>query len=518
MIPKTPILVVTHLLALGIAYCVARNMTPPVAPEGAAPVRSKSQTRDRAASSGDGGQLLTGFLMEQKEKKSKYDELKETLPVAKDLKGAVVAAIDALGGSEWAHNLTEEERADRIAEVEVRVLHWMKQNPGEAMDFLLKDPGSNEAGLPYFLRKNVFKEIVSADGVLKSLPWLTTRGTRALPNLCAGAIDEIKAGGGVAFLAKLQAAMEGNDFEATYRTAGVEGTKTRDPFSDGETFLVMAGKSIPFGEKEKLLELAKRQPDAESRAMLLSGFGRSDARAAAWLLDIIAGGELDEDVASQVKGNLGDAVLRAPSMDLEQRVEARRATKGNEVKARESIVDEMVGGDVSNLLEKGRDWRYEFRHGMASVDDVMAAVHIGVPIPAEAEDAVRITLYRHLSEEDPEKALPLLDGLSDDRRRAVLFDFTLNNQGNVSPDNYLRFLADVPEPVTPHENDLQTKAWNFKARECLTRYGEDYVEWVKQMPPGHDKDAAMNSLIQVTRQENPAKARELNDQLFPKKP
>lgn len=518
MIPKTPILVVSHLLALGIAYGVARNITPPaVMTEGPAPVRSKSQSRDRSAGSSDGGQLLAGFLKEQTERKSRYEELKTTLPVAKDLKGALVAAITALGGLDWANGLSDEERSDALAEVEVRVLHWMKQNPGEAMDFLLSDPRYDEMGFLYLLRKQVFKEIVGKNGVLKSLSWLT-KSQQALPSLCAGAIDEIKVGGGVAFLAKLQAAMEGNSLESAYRNAGVEGTFTTDPFAEGEPFLLAAGKSISFSEKEKLLELAKRQPDDADKALLLSGFGRSSEQAAAWLLDLIARGELDGEVASQLKGNLGDAVLRAPSMDLEKRVEARRATKGNEVKARGSIVNELVGGDVSNLLEKGRDWRYEFRHGTASVDDVMAAVHSGVPIPPEAEDAVRVTLYRHLSEENPEKALPLLDGLSEERRRAVLFDFTINNQGNVSPDNYLRFLADVPEPVTPQEKELQTKAWNFKASEGLYRYGEDFVEWVKQMPPGSGKDAAMNSLVSATRAENPAKARELNDQLFPKKP
>lgn len=521
MTPNYQILLVTHVLALGLAYGVAKNTAADAGKTAVAPpVRSKSLARERQAASADGSQLLEGFLKEQSGGKSKYEELKATLPVAKDLKGAVVEAIASLTASGWPNGLTTDEAADRLAEVEVRVLHWMKRNPGEAMDFLLSDPASVDSNLPHALREHVFMEVASAAGLLKSLDWLT-KSDETLPTLCAVALQEMKSGGGLALFAKLQVAMQGNPFQADYRKVVLDDKESsdRDPFAEGDEFLRGVGATVALNDKQKLLELAMSQPDVESRQLLLLGFAKSDGRATAWLLDLVARGELDGDLAANLKGTLGDAVLRTPSMDLDKRVEARRATQGNETKPRQDIVNELVRGDVGNLLEKGRDWRYEFRNGTASLDDVVSAVRAGLPgIPPEGEDAMRVKLYLELSEENPKKALAVLDDLPEEKRRDVLFNATWESQVNLSPDDFLRFLADVPEPVTPQEKDLRIKGWNWKARGFLTRYGDDYVQWVKEMPPGIDKDTAMNSLIWATREQNPAEARKLNDQLYPKNP
>lgn len=509
MKPKIPLLLVTHLLVLGVAYGVASHftLTAKTAADSTAPARTKSQSRDRQTVSSNGAELLSGFLHEQAEKKSKYEALKASLPVAKNLKGAVVDAIASLDGAGWHAGLTAEEWEDLSAEAEVRVLHWMSQNPAEAMDFLINDPASTETGLVYSLRERVFKEVASENGVLQSMPWLTGNSV-TLSTLCSVMLDEMKAGDGLTLFNKVEVALLGNSQEAAMRSA----------FLDQPRFLGSVGESTPFSDKEKLLELVGRQPDDNRKAALLAGFARSDERASAWLLDLTARGEIEGELANRVKSNLGDIVMHTPSIDLEKRVEARRATEGNENKSREDIINELVRSDVSILLESGRDWRYEFRHGTATAEDVVNAMQIGVPISEGGEDEVRVTLYRQLSEEDPEKALPLLNGLSEEKRREALFEFTWNNQVNVSPDVFLRFMADVPEPVTPQEKDYRTKGWNWKARGFLGRYGDDYVDWVKQMPPGIDKDTAMNSLVWATREQNPAKARELSDELFPKEP
>lgn len=510
MSSRTRILLATHLVALATAYGVAKSSIPKNSSSESsnAPQRSKSIFRQRQVTGpGDGPLLLAGFLKEIRETRSKYQQLKTTLPVAEDLKSATIAAIAAFEEGNQREDLTEEERASRLAEADVRVLHWMRKDPGDAVDFLAKDPRYENSWLIYSLKKDVFSDVVKENGLMRSLPWLI-RNDFTLSFLSEATLDEMKAGGGLALFTKMADALAGTAREAACRHA----------FLDDPAFISKVGGATPFSDRARLLELARQQPDDECRTALLAGFGRSNEQAAGWLLDLVAKGELTADLADQVKGNLGDAVLSIPSMDLDKRVEARRATKGNETKSRQSIVNELVGGDVTNLLEKGRDWRYEFRHGAASLEDIESAVHAEVNIPAEAEDAVRVTLYRHLSEEDPEKALAVLDGVPEERKRAALFAFTWENQGNVEPDIFLRFLADVPEPVTAQEKDYRTKGWNWKARGFLERYGDDYVDWVKQMPPGIDKDTAMNSLIWATREQNPAKARELNDQLFPKKP
>ena len=64
---------------------------------------------------------------------------------------------------------------------------------------------------------------------------------------------------------------------------------------------------------------------------------------------------------------------------------------------------------------------------------------------------------------------------------------------------------------------LASAAFVIAAGIGLARYGDDYVEWVKEMPEGLDKETAMNSLIWATREQNPEEARKLNDALYPPK-
>lgn len=82
-------------------------------------IRKSSMARadERLTASADGGQLLEVLLKEQLGAKSKFEELKATLPVAKDLKGVMVEAIASLSGSGWPNGLTADEAADRMADV-----------------------------------------------------------------------------------------------------------------------------------------------------------------------------------------------------------------------------------------------------------------------------------------------------------------------------------------------------------------------------------------------------------------
>ena len=204
---KFQILLVTHLLALLLGYGVVRKAAANFnGKENDAPEVTKTAGRGQQASSAEGDALLADFLNERTGKKSRYAELKETLPVAKDLKGAVVSAVAGLGGADWRDGLTRKEQAARLAEVEVRVLHWMKQNPVEAMGFVLNDPACEAAGIPELLNKHVLIEIATENGVLNSVGWLA-RNEVTFGTLCAVALNEMRAGGGFALYEKLAVAI-----------------------------------------------------------------------------------------------------------------------------------------------------------------------------------------------------------------------------------------------------------------------------------------------------------------------
>ena len=186
---------------------------------------------------------------------------------------------------------------------------------------------------------------------------------------------------------------------------------------------------------------------------------------------------------------------------------------------RQERVDSLVSADVIRLLESGRDWRFEFRNGKASAEQVLAAMRGEITgTPADGEEALRVTLFRQLAEEDPKRALVLLDRLPAESRRRALFDSTWLSHRNVAPDHFLRFLASVPDALTPAEQELKIKGWNSKARGFLWRFGDDYVEWAKGMPPGVHRETALNSIIWATAERNPAKARALSAELYPAEP
>ena len=166
---KLSFLLLTPLLALGLGYGVARHATDADAPGGA-----RLPARERLPDAGDGDDLLIGFMAEQAGRSTRYESLKATLAEVKDLKAAVVSAM--------------------LAEVEVRVLHWMRRNPVEVMGFLLNDPTCEAAGIAALLDRRVFRELATENGVLKTLGWLA-KNEASFGTLAELALNEMKAGG-----------------------------------------------------------------------------------------------------------------------------------------------------------------------------------------------------------------------------------------------------------------------------------------------------------------------------------
>lgn len=519
MARTSKILLVTHLLALVLGYGVVwKSLENATSKEKDTPEFTKLAGRDGPSPAGDGDELLADFLNERSGKKSRYAELKATLPVAKDLKGAVVSAVAGLGGADWRAGLTREEQAARVAEVEVRVLHWMKQNPVEAMGFVLNDPACEEAGIPELLNKHVLIEVATENGVLNSVAWLA-RDEVTFGTLCAVALNEMKAGGGFGMYEKLAGAIWRSPSRDEFREFRAKPLVSDNPADDGEHFLRLVGAATRFDERDRLLEMVRRMRGNAEKIDLLTGFAGSSGQAAAWLRGILKSDGLKGELPRESWDDLHDALLDVAGLDMEQRLEILKEHPGYEGRSRQELLDDLVGGDVVKLLENGRDWRFEFRNGKASLDDVLAAVRRGLPnLPDAGEEAMRVTLYRELAEEDPKMALPLLDPLAPEKRRAVLFDSTWLGFVNVSPDDFLRFLADVPDAETAEEQERKLKGWSTRTPACLWRYGDDYIEWVKQMPPGIHREAAMNSILLATAAENPAQARALGEQFYPRKP
>lgn len=510
---RTWILLMTHALAVVAGYGALRKWADAGMDRPDAPEFTKLAVRPADARGGDGEALLADFLDEQSGKNSRYAELKSQLPMAKDFRGAVVAAVHGLGGETWRDGLSEDAQADRLAEVEVRVLHWMQQNPVAAMGFVLNDPGCAAVGLPALLNRHVFREIVAENGVLKSLGWLA-RSEAAFPTLCGAALREIRGGGGLALFVALDDAVSRGPTSREFRVYCLRPLALGDPASDGQTFLRRVGAAVRFERRDELWEVVKSRDDAAERFELLAGFAGAGGPATEWVLGKLETVELDG-----LLPDLKRVICGVAGVDLAVRQELLRAEPPENGQVREDPMMVLAAADVGHFLASGRDWRFEFRHGSDSAKTVFAMVRAGIPgISRLNEDAVRVALYRQLAEENPPRALALLDEFPVEKRREILFETAGAAFQNTSPEEFLKFLAAVPDAKTAAEQTLKLEGWNRKARSHLQRYGDDYVEWVMRMPRGFHQEAAMNSILWATSEQNPAAARELSAKFYPRKP
>lgn len=504
---RNPLIIATHLLVLGLAFGIARNVKPVMETvDREIPSRTRSSNRSLEASSSDGPELLAEFRKEISVNKSRYKELKKVLPPSVDPKGAALMAIE-----EWKKDSSEQDRIEVFAMMQVRFLQWLRAYPHEAMDYLVVPTGGEgairQAELNAVLGLNVLPDAVREKGLLNSLDWLTLHPAGMTP-FWTVLIEEMSQGGGLALFLRVETAL--GETSKRWMEIGIA--------TPSDELIRKAGASVRFGEKEKLLEYVKLQDNQARGASLLLGFVSSSEAAAEWAMELLERGELPKTIASRIKGGIGNGVLKLPGLDIEERIAARRFTPGNERKSRDAILSELVSNDVNRLLNEGRDWRFEFRHGKASLDEILSNVNGTLSLNEEARTVAHIALYRTLSEENPVKAQALLDILPEDRRREVMFSNTWQSYGNIDPGDFLAYLKQLPEPVTESEKQDRMKGWDWKVRGFLQRYGDDYIEWVAALPPNPDKYAAINSVIWATREQNPVKAAELNQRFYPKKP
>jgi hypothetical protein len=263
----------------------------------------------------------------------------------------------------------------------------------------------------------------------------------------------------------------------------------------------------PMDRREALAEIAR----AEGRPELLIDFaGKQGAAAVKWLAAMAENPELDADFRDQlVAADAWKALLRQHAgTSLEQRIAT--ATAGDAGREGEAL-EQIARNDLGALLKDGRDWRYAFRHGDVDAAEVLAAVTSSLPELATAHPSVlKQQLFQQLVEEDPGRAMALLDGLPADERHRIALDAAGRMFNHVDPEIFLTALRDLPAD-TPQQWDARLAAWNRKSTVDARRLSEDYVTWVRALPAGLDREMALFSLAGAV--EDPALAAELRAEI-----
>ncbi|MES2924354.1 MAG: hypothetical protein V4819_22575 [Verrucomicrobiota bacterium] len=518
MTRKTQILLATHLCALGLAFGIAREMPiRPTVTASAKPLRTKSGIRDATAFSGDGEQLLAMFMNGQVErppgKDSKYTALKASLPVAGDVRAAAVEEIEVFNRS-LGRTSSDRERSHRLVIVEVRALHWMRQDPVPAMDFFVTNETCIKHRLTADFSERVFKDIIAESGLPASVAWLS-KSPATVTLFGDSVLAAMKQGDGIELAGKLIKSMESDPGQTAYL-----GRLSERSYFSGRSFdpfFRRIGEAVRFDERSKLLEMAKTLHAGRFQTDLLAGFARSGQAAATWLLEAVSRGDLEGFATDNAKSE-ANRMIGEGAVPLEERLAKVPASQRVAGRSREDRISRMVSGDVKKLLKTGRDWGYEFHHGDVTAAEVLTEVKSELSgIPAEGEPAMREALYLELVEENPAGALPLIAGFPEEKRRGVLFGRGSQGLGRADPRLYSSFLATLPEPRTAEEVESVRNSLVYHAGRLLQDDGA-FLNSVRAMPADVQRSAAIDVIVSATRARNPTEADKLEKQFSSHQP
>lgn len=264
------------------------------------------------------------------------------------------------------------------------------------------------------------------------------------------------------------------------------------------------GHTWSMNRKDDIVKLAVSEGQP---AMLLRFATKHGAEGSKWLSQILSDGSIDPSFADQItKDKLWDEIAKsARVMSLDERADQMRASGD----ATRDVISEITRSDLTQLLRDGRDWRFAFRHGEADAAEVLAEISKSLPeLASKAPDALRAQLYIEFVEEDPARAAALLETLPAEQRLQVATQAIRQPFADVDPNLFLAALQQLPSD-TPELWDARLEAWNNKSTLNLRRLSDDYVAWVRQLPPGLDREMAMFSLVHSASQIDPAVSAEM---------
>ena len=470
----------THGAALGLgvlAWTAAKPAVPvssssatPVAPE----VRNAGLSPEQVFESLKPAPDARGELRENDDAIAEFERLVATIEVPEDFAGALAGIV-----ADWRLIPRDERR--RSSEIMALMYHWAaKDLPG-----MLKWAEGSEAATDALMWHSfpVYDKIARDHG-----PEALTSGVKGNFGIFAAHILTQKLGeaGDSAQVLALRDSMDESEW-----------TRVRDRLA----------ANWPMDRRDALAEIAR----AEGRPELLIDFASKQGDAAVkWLAALAEDPALDADFREKlVAGDAWKTLLRQNAgISLEERIATATAgTAGREGEA----VEQIARNDLAALLKDGRDWRHAFRSGDAEAAEVLAAVTASLPeLSAQHASVLRQQLFQQLVEEDPDRAMTLLDDLPADERNRIALDAAARVFGNVDPETFLAALQHLPADTT-EQWDARLAAWNRKSTVDARRLSEDYVAWVRALPAGIDREMALFSLARVV--EDPALADELRAEI-----
>lgn len=191
-----------------------------------------------------------------------------------------------------------------------------------------------------------------------------------------------------------------------------------------------------------------------------------------------------------------------PSVPLDERIAQMRnlawLRDATPEALREGALKQISTVDINEMMKTGPDYRFAFRHGAMSADEVLAAVKAEFPELASASDyETRVRVYNELASEDAQGAYALIAHLPEEQRNlAVIHQARWSFRDN-SPDTFFSMINLAPGPDSSEAAPQREDAWNAYGSSAYREYGDDYVQWVRELPSGTNRDVARSTLAKL---------------------
>lgn len=390
------------------------------------------------------------------------DELKP----ADDLAGAASAAMEKLLATEPYGPAWEKISKEAAA----RMVHWLREDPKAALATNFKRQDKTGAF------DGVLSVAVKETGVLAAAEWF---GVNPMAD------TDLRTA--ISFVA----ASEGD--------LGVMSVlKDRVPPARWGDMRTAMAQAWPLDKADALLEFAKQE---KAPAFVLL-FTRTQGKAGFdWLRQQMAAGAIDPELQEQMvrKPEFRDLYLSSPHVPIEERMEALQSEMAREDENLAANLGKVIKQRIAFMDVRGalieRDWRYAFRHGAATVDEVVADISARRPdLAKDSPELLRSRVIDELAEEDGSAVLAALSHLPPEERWEQAMGPAERMFWSSNPQELFDYVRQIPEDAGDAMWERRMQIWKNHSAGAPRRFGNGYVDWVKSLPPGLDRDMAAYAL------------------------
>lgn len=395
----------------------------------------------------------------------KADELAPAADVAAAAMEAMAFAVERQKGGTITAEMSKE-----WENVPARVLHWMRKDPEAALAHMstLKMTG---------IYNDAVMAAVVEHGPVAASKWIAgNEGNNNLQYVVAAEAGRLA---DPTILAELKQAISPDQWKRV----------------DG-----MISSAWPPEKREEMFAFAM----SENKANALNGFlGQQGVEGYQWLKGKLASDEIDPAFKAAILKDPGyrSMIWSNAEIPFEERMEILSGF--NKDKTAEQLALEIGARDVNGFFGQGRDWRYAFHSGAATMDEIYEAAAAGLPdLARSSPEALRNQLFKELAHHNPDAIFQEFEAYPPEQKWDMALKPARWMFQHANPEVFYDYVKRIP--VEASETSFQTRlgAWNDSAETAYRKLGKGYTDWVLALPDDMDREMACYNLLKYVPKES----------------